>query len=203
MVVLDKRFSNRWQGRVSYVLSKAEGYFSNWDWPPDTFGQSTLFETPTRALVNSFGQPETDRTHELKVFATYKIPKIDVGLNAYYRFLTGWTYTPYQRYRSRDIDYPLSSGRSPLLEPRGDRRMDNESYLDLRIEKSFNLGGTNRLAVYADIQNLFNAGTVIYVQDRYPLLSISGEGTSVDVPFEAPSQIYDPRRLILGARWSF
>jgi hypothetical protein len=81
--------------------------------------------------------------------------------------------------------------------------MDNESYLDLRIEKSFNLGGTNRLAVYADIQNLFNAGTVIYMQDRYPLLAVSGEGTSVDIPFEAPSQIYDPRRLLLGARWSF
>jgi hypothetical protein len=203
MVVLDKRFSDRWQGRVSYVLSKAEGYFSNWEWPPDTFGQSTHFETPTRALVNSYGRPDTDRTHELKVFATYQIPKIEVGLNAYYRYLTGWTYTPYERFRTADINYPLSSGRQPLLEPRGDRRMDNESYLDLRIEKIFKLGGTNRLSVYGDIQNVFNAGTIVDVQNRYPLLSVSGQGTSVDIPFEAPTQIYDPRRLILGARWSF
>jgi outer membrane receptor protein involved in Fe transport len=203
MIVLDKRFSDRWQGRVSYVLSKAEGYFSNRDWPPDTFGQSTLFETPTRALVNSYGHPDTDRTHEVKVLATYQVPKIELGLNAYYRFLSGFTYTPYEQFPAGDINYPVSSGRQPLLEPRGDRRLGNESTLDLRIEKIFKLRGTNRLSVYADIQNVFNAGTVIDVQNRHPLLAIPGQGTTVDIPFEAPSTICDPRRLILGARWSF
>ena len=81
--------------------------------------------------------------------------------------------------------------------------MDNESYLDLRVEKIFKLGGTNRFSVYADIQNLFNAGTIWDVQNRYPELSIYGQGTSVDIPFGAPTLIYDPRRLLLGARWSF
>jgi hypothetical protein len=201
MFVLDKRLSDRWQGRVSYVLSKAEGSIDNTG--SNTFGQSSFFETPTRALVNSYGRPENDRTHELKVFATWQIPKIDVGLNAYYRYLTGTRWTPFERFRSRDINFSPSSGRQPLLEPRGNRRLDSENYLDVRVEKIFNLGGTNRLSVYADIQNVFNAGTVIDVNRRHPVLSIAGQGTEVDLDVGTPTIIYDPRRLLLGARWSF
>jgi outer membrane receptor protein involved in Fe transport len=201
MLVVDKRFSNRWQGRVSYVLSKAEGTVDNSG--SNTFGQSTFFESPTRALVNSFGRPEFDRRHELKVFGTFQVPRIEVALNAYYRYLSGTRWTPFERFRTRDIDFSPSSGRQPLLEPRGSRGLDAESYLDLRLEKLFKVGGTNRIAVYADVQNVFNRGTVIDVNDRHPVLSIAGQGTEVEIPVGAPTVIYDPRRLILGARWSF
>jgi len=198
MLMLDKRFSNRWQGRISYVLSKAEGSIDNSG--ANTFGASTVFQTPTRALINAYGRPVYDRTHEVKVYGTWQIPKIEVGLNAYYRFLSGTNWTPYQRYSSRAVSYPLSSGRQPLLEPRGNRRLDNESYLDLRIEKIFKVGaGTDRIAVYADIQNLFNAGTVIDVNERYPSVSIANE----DVEFGSPTEVIGPRRWLLGARWSF
>jgi hypothetical protein len=174
MVVLDKRFTNRWQGRISYVLSKTEGSIDNDG--ANSFGASTVFQTPTRALVNAFGRPVNDRTHEIKVYGTWQIPKIEVGLNAYYSYLTGRNWTPYQRYSSRVLNYPLSSGRQPLLEPRGNRRLDDENYLDLRIEKIFKVGaGTDRIAVYADVQNLFNAGTVIDVNERYPSVSIASE----------------------------
>jgi hypothetical protein len=200
MFVLDKRFTNRWQGRVSYVLSKADSSINNTG--SNTYGQTTFFETPTNALVNSYGHPVFDRTHEVKVYATWQIPKIEVGLNAYYRFLSGTTWTPYQRYSSKLINWPgwASGGRQPFLEPRGDRRLPNESYLDLRLEKIFKLGtGTDRLAVYADIQNVFNAGTITDANERYPSVSISGS----DVDFGGPTEIVEPRKFILGARWSF
>jgi hypothetical protein len=198
MLILDKRFSDRWQGRISYVLSKAEGSIDNSG--ANTFGASTVFQTPSRALINAYGRPVYDRTHEVKVYGTWQIPKIEVGLNAYYRFLSGTNWTPYQRYSSRLLSYPLSSGRQPFLEPRGNRRLDNESYLDLRIEKIFKVGaGTDRIAVYTDVQNLFNAGTVIDANERYPSVSIANE----DVEFGSPTTIIGPRRWLLGARWSF
>ena len=56
MFVLDRRFTNRWQGRVSYVYSKSEGYLRNNGAP--TYGQEAFFETPTLSLVNSFGYTE-------------------------------------------------------------------------------------------------------------------------------------------------
>ena len=45
MVVLDKRFSNRWQGRVSYVWSQTRGYLDNSG--SNTYGHDSLWETPT------------------------------------------------------------------------------------------------------------------------------------------------------------
>jgi Carboxypeptidase regulatory-like domain/TonB dependent receptor-like, beta-barrel len=198
MFVLDKRFTNRWQGRVSYVWSKTKSSINNTG--SNTYGQTSAFETPTNALVNNYGYPVNDRTHEIKVYGTWQIPKIEVGLNGYWSYLTGRTWTPYQRYSSKQIVYPRSAGRQPWLEPFGDRRLDNESYLDLRLEKIFKVGaGTDRIAVYADVQNLFNAGTILAVQSRNPSISIANE----DVNFSSPTSIVEPRRWLLGARWSF
>jgi len=201
MFVLDKRFSNRWQGRISYVLSKVDSSINNNN--ANTYGQTTFFESPTNSLVNSYGHPIFDRTHEVKVYGTWQVPKIEVGLNAYYRFLSGTVWTPVQRFSSSLINWPgfASGGRQPFLESRGDRRLDNESYLDLRLEKIFKVGAEDRISIYADIQNVFNAGTITDVQTRYPSLSISGYSTPV--AFGSPSTIADPRKFILGARWSF
>ena len=144
MVVLDKRFTNRWQGRISYVWSKNGSSINNTG--SNSYGQTSAFETPTYALVNNYGRPVNDRTHEVKVYGTWQVPKIEVGLNAYFNYLSGRTYTPYQRYSSRQIVYPRSAGRQPWLEPFGDRRLDNETSLDVRLEKIFKLGnGTSRM----------------------------------------------------------
>jgi hypothetical protein len=199
MLVLDKRFSNRWQGRVSYVYSKSEGYLRNNGAP--TYGQETFFETPTLSLVNSFGPTNNDRPHELKVFGTWLVPKIEVNLSGYYRFLSGRTYTPFQRFGTSAINWPTSAGRQPFLEPRGSRRLENESYLDLRIEKIFEVSDFGRISVFTDIQNVFNASTVDAVNARYPNISVAGFDDPI--AFEGPTNVVQPRRFLLGARWSF
>ncbi len=200
MLVLDKRFSHRWQGRVSYVYSKSEGVLNNNGAP--TYGASSFYETPTNALVNTYGPLTNDRPHELKVFGTWQIPTIEVALSTYFNYLSGRTYTPFQRFGSSAINYPVSAGRQPFLEPRGQRRLDSESYLDLRVEKIFNLGsGTNRLSVYADFQNILNEGTVQAKNARWPNVAIAGYDDPID--FEAPQAVVAPRRMLLGARWSF
>jgi hypothetical protein len=198
MVVLDKRFSQRWQGRLSYVWSKNDSSVNNTG--SNTYGQTSAFETPTNALVNNYGHPVNDRTNEVKAYATWQIPKIEVGLNAYFSYLTGRTWTPFQRYSSKQIVYPRSAGRQPWLESFGDRRLDNETNLDLRLEKIFKVGtGTDRISVYADIQNVLNDGTITAVNTRYPSVSVA----DADVLFGSPTTITGPRRWLLGARWSF
>ena len=97
MLVLNKRQSNRWQAQVSYVLSKSTGTIDN---TSSAGVSSRQFETPTLALVNVNGTTTNDRTHEFKVLGGYQIPIIEVAVNAYYRALSGRTFSPYERLSS-------------------------------------------------------------------------------------------------------
>lgn len=196
---LDKRFSNRWQARVSYVLSKSEGSQDNDGF--SSYGKSTLYESASRALVNRYGRLTNDRTHEVKVLASYQIPKIDVTVGTYFNILSGRTYTPFQQFRTSEINYvAASSGRRVLLEPQGSRREPTRHLLNLRFEKTFTLEGRNRLGFFADISNVFNSGVITDIQDRYPSVSITGVGA---VNFGAARAVVAPRQVNLGARWSF
>jgi hypothetical protein len=207
MFVLRKRQSHRWYGQLSYVLSKAEGTIDNTS--ESLFGSVRFYETPTLSLVNVQGPLTNDRTHEIKAMLGVQVPVVEVGLNAYFRSLSGRPYAAFQRFSSTAIPfssyYGSTAGRSPFLEPRGNRRRQTENILDLRLEKIFNIAGRrDRLALYADITNATNAHTVTATQTRVPSTSISiAPGQSVSVPFDAPSTLVSPRQATLGARWSF
>ena len=208
MFVANKRFSHRWQAQLSYVLSKAygnvdntsEGSFGN-NSSTNGGGGSRFYETPNLVLVNSSGELTNSRRHEVKAMLGVQIPVVDVGINAYFRSLSGRPYTPYQQFSSSVLSFPPSSqGRRILLEPRGNRRRERENILDLRLEKIFKFGPRkDRFALYSDITNALNASTVTTLQLRTPTRTIAGEA----VAFESPTGIIDPRQITLGVRWSF
>lgn len=67
----------------------------------------------------------------------------------------------------------------------GSNRVEATNALDLRLEKIFKVGsGGDRLPVYADITNLWNASTILTVNRRYPSLGIAGFDDPIE--FEAP-----------------
>jgi hypothetical protein len=204
MLVFTKRFTNRWQTQASYVYSQVRGTWDNNN--SNSYGSSYRWASPTTALINTDGRMINDPTHEVKIYATYQIPKIEVAVNAYYRNITGQTYTPYQQLSSSALNFPQSSrGRRLLLEPRGSQRYDTASILDLRLEKTFKVGGgSDKIGVYVDFRNVFNASPVTEAVDRYPSSStVAPDGSSVDLPFGTPSAYADPRQVTLGLRWSF
>lgn len=206
MAVLTKRFSHRWTAQVSYVLAKAEGARDNGS-EGSYLSTSQFFRTPTLALTNSQGELTNSRRHELKVMFGVQIPKVEVGFNAYFRSISGRHYTLEQRFASSAFGgsgfVPLSSWRTPFIQPRGTNVLPTEKILDLRLEKLFYVGSSrkNRLSLYADITNALNESTVTSRIVRVPSLSISG----VDDPvlFDAPAAVIAPRQVTLGARWSF
>jgi len=208
MFVLNKRFSHRWVGQVSYVLSKAYGTIDNNS--EASFGNNSSanggggprqFETPNVSLVNSNGELTNSRRHEVKVMLGVQVPVVDIGVNAYFRALSGRNYTPYQQFASSVISFPASSGgRRVLLAPRGSLRRPSERVLDLRLEKIFKVGAAkNRLALYADITNVFNADAATDLQYRVPERVIGLE----TVAFGSPTALLSPRQATFGARWSF
>jgi hypothetical protein len=207
MVVMDKRLNNRWLGRVSYVLSKAEGTVDNDGF--DSYGVSTVYESASRALVNNEGLLPNDRRHEVKVMLGVQVPVVEVAVNAYFRGISGDRYTPFQQFGLSAVNFPLSTGRRVRLEPRGSRSVDPEKLLDLRLEKIFKIAGRkDRIALYADIANVTNSSRVRQVITRFPDQAIAGvdfdgDGAFDPVPFGAPSGLIAPRQIQLGARWSF
>jgi hypothetical protein len=211
MFVLSKRFSDRWQGQASYVVSKTYGTLDNRGIGANA-GFSHQWETPNLAIVNADGPAGYDMRHEVKVFGTYQIPKIEVGINAYYRFFSGFPYSPLVRFggddrRALGLDLSPSAWRTIVAEPKGTRHYDNQSLLDLRLEKIFKVGaGKDKIAVYADINNVFNKGTVSRVVTRLDGSTVGTtecDGTYCNVPFEGPVNLVPPRQVTFGARWSF
>jgi hypothetical protein len=193
MLVLQKAASNRWSGQVSYVLSKAEGNIRN-----TGFGNisDSAYETPNIPLLNGIGPLNTDRTHEVKAFASYQVPVVEAGLSVYYRYVTGRPFTAYERLSGSRINYV--SSQNVFLEPRGGRRNEAESSIDLRAEKVFR-AGVHRFGVYFDVRNLFNTGPITVSQDRYPSQSIAGN----TVDFGSATALLEARQATFGLRWSF
>ena len=204
MFVLNKRMSNRWLSQVSYVWSKTEGHLSNGSLA--SAGTSRFFETPTQGTVNTDGRALNDRTHELKVLAGYQIPRADVMVSAFYRNVSGRTYTPFAQLSSTQIaGLPSSSWRRPLLASRGSYRLPKESILDLRIEKILKVGSRgDRIGLAVDITNTLNRTVITSAQTRFPSVGVTTpSGQSATVLFGGPSLINAPRQLQLTARWSF
>jgi len=208
MFVVSKRFSHRWQAQGSYVLSKAYGTIDNNS--EASFGNNSStnggggahqFETPNVSIVNADGESTNSRRHEVKLMMGVQVPVVDLGVNAYFRSLSGRPFTLYQQFASSVISFPVSSGgRRVLLEPRGSERRETENILDLRLEKIFKLGAAkNRLAIYADITNIFNASTRTDLQYRVPDRVIGKE----TVAYRSPTALISPRQTTLGVRWSF
>jgi hypothetical protein len=193
MFVLTRALRDRWQAQVSYVYSKTTGTVTNGAFSGIT---SSQFQTPNLALVNADGLVGFDRKHELKIFAGYQIPKIEVAANAYFRYLSGTPWTPFQRIGSSTFNWTGSL--DILLEERGSRRNEGQQLLDLRLEKVLNVGA-NRLGLYLDAENLFNAGFKTGVQARFPSARISG----TTIPLGGVTAITASRQFTFGGRWSF
>jgi hypothetical protein len=201
MLVLNRRYANRWQAQVSYVLSKATGNVDN------TSGAQVAtrqFETPNLGFVNVDGNLTNDRRHEFKLIGSYQIPVIETSINAYFAALSGRNYAPFQQFSNTLLNATGSSSqyRRPLLEPRGSRRYGKDMQLDLRIEKNFAFTG-NRFGIYGDILNVFNRGGVTSVLTRVPGTSVPTPNGLITLPFETPGTVQDPRQLRIGGRWSF
>jgi hypothetical protein len=201
MAVLSRRFSNRWQGHVSYVYSRNEGTMDNDG--TSTFGAGRVFQTPTLALVNNEGPLSWHRAHELKIYGTYQIPVIEVALNGMLRYYSGRPYAAYQRFGTGTINFGLSRiGREPFLEPRGSRTMPNQTIVDLRLDKYFKFGSRKeQISFYVDVQNLLDKGPATSTQTRVPSVTITGVEDPIE--FGSPSAILPARQVTLGARYSF
>jgi hypothetical protein len=127
--------------------------------------------------------------------------------SGFFQWQSGEYWTPYVRIRGLYFN-----DRSPVyMLPRGAEQYDDRSTLDLRIEKTFNLGGAKALSVFVDAFNVLDSDSVTEVAERWgdyyydyidptdPAYNEWVQSSSYGIPLE----IQDPREIRLGAKFSW
>jgi len=184
-VKLDKRMSNNWSFFTSYVWSKGEGLLGTNRFDSD--GASAFFENPN-VHVNVWGLLKHQREHMLKVQGMYIAP-FGIQLSAQYFYSSG---EPYPRQlRSSEAGLSLYQGRQTVIvEPYGSYYYPDLHELNIRLQKSFNVGH-GRFIVLADIIRAFNANTTTSL------------GWITDVNWQDVIDIVDPSYFRLGVSYEF
>jgi TonB family protein len=162
-VLLRRELSNGFFGWVAYTLMRAERR--------DRPGVSwRLFDF--------------DQTHVLTALASYELG-LGFDLGVRFRYATGYPRTPV-------VGSYLDTRRNlyePVLGDRNSIRIPAFAQLDVRLSKTFKLGGT-KAELYADVQNVTdreNAEELVYNQDYSERRVIRGL----------------PILPVVGARWEF
>jgi hypothetical protein len=199
LVTMEKRWSNHWQALASYTLSKTEGLqatsasaagtgqFSS------TFGANPFGRDPN-SLTNAVGELPNDRTHELRVMGSVAIPRTGILLSTNLQYFTGLPWAAAAQIGTALIPPPLPQGaQRVLLETPGTRRLSSQTLLDLRVSRGFSVGDVGRVELLLDVLNALNNRA----EERL------ADDNLFSPNFMRPSAFIDPRRAMLGVRFTF
>lgn len=194
-VIGETRVSRNWQLLGAYTWSRTRGTVNTGNGENRAQGADTgrggvggVFFNPNRS-INNEGRSSGDSPHQVNLQGTYLLPAWGgVRVSGGYRYFTGLPW-------GRTVAITgLMQGtlQGVRLEPRGTRRLDATSVLDVRLEKTFPLGGSRRAAgIYADLFNVTNRGVAAGVQEA------SGNA------FGQPTGWIQPRTMRVAARVTF
>ena len=128
-------------------------------------------------------------------------------LSGYYYHLSG---IPWERtitvtlplFADPAFDTAQSSTIDVKADPRGSRRLKSRNSLDLRIEKIFNIGSSNRLGFFLDVLNVL--GESWFEINQNPGGTIFPDGSYVPDPtYGQHIAAYGLRTFKLSARFTF
>jgi hypothetical protein len=198
-----KRFQDGWSLDASLVWSDLKG---NTD---DVDGYEPAW-SDRNGQINNDGKLSNHSDWEFKLNAAVLLPW-EITASAHYRYSSGTYWTPYVEIRGL-----YKNDRTDVnLLPRGSMQLDDRNLVDLRLEKTFRVGGDVDMSVIFDVFNLFNSNTVLAVSEQwgrfyydyreYPTVDPENR-TNVFVSsssYGQPLTIEDPREIRLGLRVSF
>ncbi|HSE42519.1 MAG TPA: TonB-dependent receptor [Acidobacteriota bacterium] len=129
---------------------------------------------------------------QVKFSGVYQFPW-DISVGAFGRYQQGYPFVLWARTADAGLAGALGTTRSlVLVEPVGERRFENLFTLDLQFEKGFEFGNYGRLALSANLFNVFNTNTVIRRNRQVETTTLN----RID-------ELISPRALRLGIRYSF
>jgi hypothetical protein len=169
-LVLNKRYSNRWQALASLLYSHSTGLANR------IYAQSMNFEGPmvtdnnwmstlNYTINNMTGPLPFTPKFEFKLSGSYSIPVIDVDFGARFRMHTGrpvWQLQDDIPIHSASADPPggiIGSGIGNIVGTTTPRYLPVQAILDLRVEKPIRIAKYGSVHLVLDVFNLFNSNT--------------------------------------------
>lgn len=190
-IIGQKRFSQHWQLLGAYTWSRTRGNVNagageNRAVGSDT-GQDGVFFNPNRR-INADGPVSPDYTHAVQLQAVYVWPVWGgMAVSANYHALSGGAAG-----RTATITDLRQGSQTVRIEPRGTRRIDAASALDLRVEKTVQLGQPGRsIGFYVDLLNVTNEG----VPFGLTIEELSGDTLGQPLTWAAPRAVRIAARL--------
>lgn len=179
LLTVTKRLSQRWQAIASLTLSKTQARRDSAD---------------PNQLINDYALVSLDRNVMWKLQGSYILPA-DVVVSTNWLWLAGRPYTRQLNVARFDNGTRPNQGSFTVdLQPRdGSLRMPAQNYVNLRLEKRFQMRGRSRLTLMADVINVLNLDT--------PIDLITQNVASSN--FAVGDDSFDPRRTMLGVRFEF
>jgi len=204
-----KRMSRGWQLAGSLVLSRNEGNLGGL--AGGTAGLTEAADTPN-FFINRFGRLDSDRPLQIKLMGTVELP-FRIRLGALFQHQSG---RPWQRWAQvlPPADWCAANGAERVyyavsLEEPGSRREKAWSSLDLRLEKTWPLGSSGRVSLYADAVNLLGfSASIVGLNDIdiwQPAAEGAGQpGKAVLLPdYQLTNALIGKRMFRFGLRLGF
>jgi carboxypeptidase family protein/TonB-dependent receptor-like protein len=224
----DKRFGNRWSLQSSYRYSRLRGTFEGFyrdDNAQSDPGITTLFDFPTNdPSYTDIGVPQfgyrgdvrflgalgegplpLDHPHQVKLFGSYQFPMaLNVGAGVFLssgKPLTALAAHPVYGNSGEIPEGPRGSGFDTVdgFKTRTPFQTNVALHADYRVP----LHGSQRVAVLADVFNLFNTQTALDydpdTQTSFPVLNPDfGQPSRLNL-----AQLQTPRQIRFGVRYEF
>ena len=195
-VQVTKRMSKGWQMVAAYTHLSSKGTLpsgrSGLLSPQNATARFSNFGQNPNDFVNAGGRLLGDRPHTFKTQLVVQLPAgFLVGAN--YQFQTGRAWARRSRISDPELNFPTAPEIN-IEERDGKRRVANQSLLDVRLQKSFAFGKKVKFQLFADALNLTNSSANEGVLSRF---------VDVEEDFGVASDFLYPRRLMLGAKFTF
>jgi len=170
-LVLNKRYSKRWQGLASLVYSWSNGTAQRTQRQNDNMMGPMLTDDTWMGSVNYTINNMTGRlpfvpTWEIKASGSYTVPVVAMDLGLRFRFHTGrplWRLEAYPgltQWSEPDAFGIIATGGGRIVSSIEPVILPSLALFDLRAEKAFNIKRYGSFHVVLDVFNIFNSANV-------------------------------------------
>jgi len=176
---LNRRFADKWMLLTSF------GY--TWSTMRHGAGGARSFVyRPFDSLFGDNGR-ETDTLWNYKVVGRYVMP-YEIGFSGSWKVQSGFNYA-----RTISVTMPVEGARTIRVEPIDSNRYPSVAILDLRLDKTFEMGKFGRVTPMLDVFNITNSGVPTTVRTT----------NTATAPFNEVTAILNPRVIRIGFRFNF